>query len=87
MLRAMPATLLTEWIAYYTLEPFGEERADLRAGVLASLLANIHRDPKRQRNPFEPGDFFTSLEGTKTPAWKRIFDRMRTAGSSLREQP
>ena len=86
MLRSIPAALFTEWIAYYTLDPFGEERADLRAGVLAALLANIHRDEKKQREPFEPADFFASLASTRTPAWKKIFDRMKSAGKSFREK-
>lgn len=34
---------LTEWEAYYRLEPWGEERADLRSGVLASLICNALR--------------------------------------------
>lgn len=38
-----------------------EQREDLRFGVLASLLANIHRDPKRHRKPYTPHDFFPSL--------------------------
>lgn len=31
---------LTDWMAYYRLEPFGEERADLRAGIIAAVMAN-----------------------------------------------
>lgn len=45
---------LTEWTAYYKLEPFGEERADVRAGVVASVIANVHRGKNR---PFRPTDF------------------------------
>jgi len=33
-----------------------EERADWRAGLICSVLANIHRDPKRSRT-FKPQDF------------------------------
>ena len=43
------------WLAYYRLEPWGEERADLRTGILASTVANCHAG-KRSR-PFEPKDF------------------------------
>jgi hypothetical protein len=32
---------LAEWAAYYQCEPFGEERADLRAGIVASVIANV----------------------------------------------
>lgn len=46
---------LTEWRAFYGLHPFGEDRADLRMGILASLTANINRDKKRKA--FAPQDF------------------------------
>lgn len=37
---------LTQWMALYQQEPFGELRQDLRNAQLMALLANIHRDPK-----------------------------------------
>lgn len=49
---------LTEWMAYYGLEPWGEEREDYRAGVQVSTLANIHRDKEKRPQPFGPWDFF-----------------------------
>jgi len=42
---------------YYQLEPFGEERADLRAGIIAATIANTARDPKKRRKPFGPDEF------------------------------
>jgi hypothetical protein len=41
----------------------GEKRADYRAGVVASLLANIHRDEKKRPTAYKPEDFFASLKG------------------------
>lgn len=46
---------LVEWAAYYQTEPWGEQRADLRAGVIAATVANVHR-PKGRR-AFQPADF------------------------------
>jgi hypothetical protein len=77
MLQRMPARLLAEWMAYYTIEPFGGSMADLRAGVLASLLANIHRDAKQQREPYQPGDFFPWLGKREKPGWEKIFEGMQ----------
>lgn len=57
----------TEWIAYYQLEPFGEERADLRMGIIASLIANSNRDPKKRKKPFEPKDFMPLFEAPNRP--------------------
>lgn len=45
MLDRMPMPQLLEWVAYAQIEPFGEERADLRAGIVASTIANVHRRP------------------------------------------
>lgn len=57
MLTRMSSRELSEWMAYATLEPFGEERADLRAGIIASTIANANRDPKHKPKPFAPSDF------------------------------
>lgn len=46
MLAAMTSLQVTEWRAYYDLEHLGEhpnERADLRAGIIAATIANVLR--------------------------------------------
>ncbi len=48
---------LTEWAAYFSLEPWGTEVDDWRAGMVASTIANVNRDPKKRRKPYEPKDF------------------------------
>ena len=55
MLRGMTCRQWSEWKEYASLEPFGEERADLRMGILASLVANIVR--KRGHAPMRPQQF------------------------------
>lgn len=52
-------------MAYAELEPFGPLQDDARAGMVSSVVANTARDPKKQRRPFEPADFFPALEGGK----------------------
>jgi len=49
-----------EWQVYDTLAPFGDERADLRAGVVAATMANAWRG-KNQR-AFAPADFLLRFE-------------------------
>ena len=39
-----------------------EKRADYRSGVVAAILANVNRDPKKSK-PYKPEDFFPSLKG------------------------
>lgn len=40
MLSESNMRLFLEWCAYFRVEPFGEERGDLRAGVIASVIVN-----------------------------------------------
>lgn len=62
LLDRLPAALFAEWQAYYSLEPWGEDRADLRAGIIASVTANVHRDAKRRPDAFTPQDFMPRFE-------------------------
>lgn len=57
MLRTMSWRQFTAWGAYAQVEPFGELRADLRAGQIASILANTNRDPAKMPKPFSMWDF------------------------------
>lgn len=57
MMRSMTSEEFTRWKAFEKIEPFGERLADLRMGTLAALLANLHRDTKRKREPYVPSDF------------------------------
>ena len=63
MLARMTSRELTEWMAFYQLEPFGPERGDLQAGIVASVVANANRDSKKQKKPFTPQDFMPEFEG------------------------
>lgn len=50
----MTVKQLRGWMAYYEIEPWGEDRADLRAGIVAATVANAYR----ARGPaLKPGDF------------------------------
>lgn len=40
MLDQLQPEQLDEWLAYDSIEPFGEERADLRSALAASALCN-----------------------------------------------
>lgn len=70
------------WQAYYALEPWGEERADLRNGLLCALTANINRDPKKGK-AFGPADFMPFVKqdgatGNSTGKGKSV-DEQRAA--------
>ena len=66
MLDAMPAPVLFRWMAYAQIEPFGEERSDLRAGIIASTVANVNRG---RRAPYKVSDFMPKFSSRQqTPA-------------------
>ncbi|WP_438391078.1 phage tail assembly protein T [Caballeronia sp. DA-9] len=70
-MRDISSVEFTHWMAYYNIEPFGERIADVRMGMIASTMANIHRDPKQQA--FEPSDF-TPWAGKKRGAEPIVFE-------------
>lgn len=53
----MSSEEFVEWQLYYERESFGHDLDRLQIGVLTSVLANIHRDSKRQMRPFKKEDF------------------------------
>ena len=57
MLREMSMAELGGWLALYRVSPWGEMRADLRAGTIASVIANVNRDPKKRSRAYRPVDF------------------------------
>lgn len=42
---------------YYDVEPFGDARADVRSAIIASVVANSNRDPKKRKKAFTIEDF------------------------------
>ena len=63
MLASVGSDELTEWMAFYQLEPFGDMRADYRSGVLASTFANAHRADGVK--PFTPEDFMPFMDRSR----------------------
>lgn len=53
MLARVDARELAEWEAYYSLDPWGQDRADLRAGTIAAVVANS----RAAGGGFKPSDF------------------------------
>lgn len=54
MLTRMDAKEMTDWIAFWNMEPWGDERSDFRSGVIASTVANVMSSKGRS---FTPQDF------------------------------
>jgi len=53
---------LSEWIAFARVEPFGLYRADVRSAIIACVIANANRDPKKKSSLFKVEDFMPKFE-------------------------
>lgn len=66
-LRELEATLTVEELVLYAvaegIEPRGEARADLRAGIIAAAASNPYR--KKNAPPFKPADFIPKFRRQK----------------------
>lgn len=58
MLGEMTASQLTEWAAYASLEPWGPEVDDQRAGVIAATVANMAGKVLPKGKELTPADLF-----------------------------
>lgn len=59
--REMSSHELGQWMALYRIEPFGDERNDLHAGIVASTIVNC--TPRKDSRQYKPTDFM--------PRWDR----------------
>ena len=72
----MTSRQFTDWLAYYSVDPFGDQRADLRAGIVSAVVANRWRGKNEQ--PLEPSDFMPfRVRKAQTP------DEMRSVLASV----
>jgi len=87
LLASIDSKELSEWAAYYSIEPFGYFRsADLPAAIVASTIANCHRT--QNCKVFKPKDFMLVGENSKEKAMEE--DEMQNilqamTGKALKE--
>ena len=78
MLAEMPVRIFREWIEYANVEPFGEERADLRSAIVAKTIVDMHRSRKSRRPKIEwfmPK--FKPREPPKPKTGEQLFEKMK----------
>lgn len=79
----MPARLFREWLEYEQLEPFGQWRDNFHAAMIAAILANANRDPKRTPAPIKMSEFFyVDAETERENADKKILGALRAASKT-----
>ncbi|NNF76423.1 MAG: hypothetical protein HKN05_00200 [Rhizobiales bacterium] len=55
---------LTEWMAFYTLEPWGYEIDNFRPAVVAATIANVNRE--KGKPAYSPKDFMPAETSEQT---------------------
>lgn len=64
LLSRLTSSEVTEWLAFYSLDPWGgERRFDLPAGIVAATIANANRG--KNSNAFTPQDFMPDFGAPK----------------------
>lgn len=72
---------LLEWMEFADLEPFDEERADMRAGSICATIANVNRDPKKRAAAFTAADFALSFGDKQRP--RQTWQQQKAIGQLL----
>lgn len=67
------------WAALRKINPWGENRADLRLAILCALLANINTDPKKRSKPWSFRDFMPYMQMTPAELEAEVGDRIQAA--------
>lgn len=73
---------LSEWMAYEQIEPFGEQRADLRAAIIAATVANALRGRKSRRR-WKPADFMPVFARKRTATPDELLAKARAINMAL----
>lgn len=88
MLAGLRPSELGMWWALWRRDPWGEQRDDLRTGIVASLIANVNRDPKRRSAPFKPEEFMPYFERPdQEEASQDLSRRIRAALKNAGQKP
>ncbi len=75
----MSSRELTEWMAFYSLEPFGYVANLHGDAITASVVAEVNRNNKEKSDPFQPQDFVPQepLEEQEQEEQKSVFQKLK----------
>ena len=74
---------VTQWLAFYSLDPWDGVRGDLRAGIVASTIANANRG--KDQKAFVPDDFMPDFDREPTPKNSTV-EQQRAVVNAIRAQ-
>lgn len=77
----MPVSLWWEWLAYYEMDPFGRDRDDLRAGIIAATVANAAHGRKR-RKTYKPKDFMPKFD-RRPKSWQQMLKMVEELNAAM----
>lgn len=80
LLTRIDSRELSEWMAFFELEPWGAEVDDWRAGLVASTIVNVNRDPKKRAQPFQPKDFMPERSSAPDKQAQSVDDQRHALG-------
>jgi len=87
VMREMDAEEFGLWGALYRIDPWGEERADLRTGILCTLVASALGGKKGKR--YKPDDFMPKFDAPEKPK-RSLYDQFKAitiaAGGKVTER-
>lgn len=84
MLKEIPSKLLIEWMAFYSLEPFGYEAEFQGHALTSSVIAEVNRNSKKRPEPFTTKDFMPveiQDEDDKPSVFARLKDYFKNVNS------
>ena len=77
----MSSKEISEWGIYFSLEPWGEERQDMKFGQLCALIANAVTGKKGRT--FKPEDFLLKTKADEKPAWQEMLTQIEGLNASM----
>jgi hypothetical protein len=80
LLAEVDSRELSEWMAYDSLDPIGDERGDYQAGVVAATLANVWRG--KGQKACAPGDFVPRF-GAEPPDQETLIEKAKALALAL----
>jgi len=78
LLSRIDSKELTEWMAWYSVEPFGEARADLRSAIVACVIHNTQCTKKSQMK--KVNDFMPKFGPPQQMDWRDMKKVLKSLG-------
>lgn len=80
LLKKIDSQDITEYKAYYQIEPFGVEQDYIQSGIISSVIANVNKgknSPSFKPSDFIPPSFKAKLQKKQSPdEIKQMFEKI-----------